>query len=338
MLDMEIVKDLTCPRCSETLVRTQEKAPSPADARNGNLVCQSCESHYPVIDGVPHFAIQLNEQENTAVSYGFQWTAFWKGFFDKGDVFGLSFADTGRYFLRSLGLAEAELSQKKVLDAGTGSGRIPMSIHRMGCHVYAIDIHRKLVMVAERMKDVKNVNFVQADLLNLPFRDGYFDVAWSSGVLMCTPDPKRAFRSISRKVRPGGRLFVSVYGKDFQHYRIFRHLLPFAHYLPPVANYVLAGILAVPLYFAFNSILFCARTFTSQKQPPYKVLWFTFENIEHKTYFSIVLNLFDQLHPRFQTEHSVDEVSEWFHTNDFRDIVVTESVGMVAIRGIRASG
>jgi hypothetical protein len=47
------------------------------------------------------------------------------------------------------------------------------------------------------------------------------------------------------------------------------------------------------------------------------------------------LNLFDQLHPRFQSEHSVDEVQAWFAANGFRDTTIMESVGMVGIRGIK---
>ena len=210
-----------------------------------------------------------------------------------------------------------------------------MSIYSMGCQVYAVDIHESLVLVAQRMRDVESVAFFQADLFDLPFAEGYFDIVWSSGVLMSTPNPRGAFRSIARKVRPGGRLFVSVYGKGLHHYRLFRHLLPFAHRLPITMNYIIAAVLAVPLYVAFNSLLFGVRTFKSGEAPPYRVLGFSVENTGYKTYFSILLNLFDQLHPRFQTEHSVDEVKEWFQTEGFHEISVTESTGMVALRGTR---
>ena len=73
------------------------------------------------------------------------------------------------------------------------------------------------------------------------------------------------------------------------------------------------------------------------EKPPYRFLGFSIENTTYKTYSSIVLNLFDQLHPEFQSEHSVEEVKGWFELNGFESIVVTESSGMVGVRGIKCA-
>jgi len=335
MLNKQILEDLACPQCGQTLILSEAKESLPNSVWNGMLVCQSCKNEYSVRDGVPYFAEQLREQEQTAKTFGFEWEGFWKGLFDKSDVFGLKFDDTASYFLRSVGLSVLDLKGMKILDAGTGSGRIPISIQHMGCQVYAVDIHKSLGLIAKRMDNETSVNVFQADLFNLPFKNEYFDVVWSSGVLMATPDAPKAFQSIASKVKANGRLFVSVYGKDLQHYRVFRHLLPFAHYFPPLLNYIISAILAVALYVVFNSILFVVRSFNSQKRSHYRILRFGINNIEYKSYSSVLLNLFDQLHPKFQTEHSVDEVKWWFKSNGFSEIVVTESIGMVAMRGIK---
>ena len=102
-----------------------------------------------------------------------------------------------------------------------------MSIHMKGCHVYAVDIHRSLGLIRELMKNASSIMFFQADLLNLPFNDEYFDIAWCSGVVMATPNASQAFGSIARKVKPGGRFFVSVYGKDLHHYGYSGIFFPF---------------------------------------------------------------------------------------------------------------
>ena len=47
--------------------------------------------------------------------------------------------------------------------------------------------------------------------MNLPFADGAFDVVYSIGVLHHTPDTKWAFLSLSRLVKPGGRIAIWVY-------------------------------------------------------------------------------------------------------------------------------
>jgi hypothetical protein len=153
---------------------------------------------------------------------------------------------------------------------------------------------------------------------------------------MHTPDAEGAFRSLAAKVKPGGRLFVSVYSNDLHHYRLIRRLLPFARYLPPTANYILSALLAIPLFVVFNTVLFLVRLLRGNQQPPYAILGFKIENTDPKSYSSIVLNIYDQLHPRFQTEHSIDEVEGWFVSNGFEEVVATEAGGgMSAARGVR---
>jgi SAM-dependent methyltransferase len=335
-LPLEVARGLVCPSCQKTLTLVQEAAAQSATVTNGHLSCAACRTTFSISNSVPRFCIDLQEQEKTARTFGFEWKAFWKGFFDKGDVFGLSFNDTAQYFLASVGLAASDLKDAKVLDAGTGSGRIPMILRDTGCKVYAVDIHDSLGLVAATMNGADRTYFFQADLMNLPFEDGFFDAAWSSGVIHHTPDPRKAFGAIARKVKPGGRFFVSVYGKDRHHYRLFRHFLPFAPRLPVSLIYLLAAVLALPLFLAFNGALFMVRALHKNEKPPYRFLGFMIENIGYKSYGSIVLNLFDQLHPRYQSEHTVDEVQEWFKSNGFRETVVTESVGMVGIRGIKS--
>ena len=55
---------------------------------------------------------------------------------------------------------------------------------------------------------------VQADLLDLPLAEAAFDLVFSIGVLHHTPDPRRAFAQIARRVKPGGRLAVWLYRKN----------------------------------------------------------------------------------------------------------------------------
>ena len=229
-----------------------------------------------------------------------------------------------------------DLNGLKILDAGTGSGRITISLQSSKCVVYAVDIHASLRLVADRLiKNTDRARFFLADLFALPFKDSFFDVAWSSGVIHHTPDPAMAFASIAKKVRPGGRLFVSVYGKDLHHYRLFRRLLPFTRRLPASATYLVSVLLSGILFIAFNAALFVVRLLQGNRKPPYRFMGFTVENIDYKSYRSILLNLFDQLHPHYQSEHSIDEVQAWFVSNGFHDTVIVESIGMVGIRGTK---
>ena len=114
-------EELVCPDCGGALT-TNAGGP-----RSSRVVCGGCGNPYPIINGVPHFALHLQDQTETAESFGFAWKAFWSGSFDKKSVFGLQTVDIKRHFLDSLGIREPELQGARVLDAGTGSGRIPMA-------------------------------------------------------------------------------------------------------------------------------------------------------------------------------------------------------------------
>jgi SAM-dependent methyltransferase len=190
--------------------------------------------------------------------------------------------------------------------------------------------------VADQLKNLENVSFFQADLFHLPFKDEFADIAWSSGVIHHTPDPAKAFAAIARKVKRGGRVFLSVYSKDLHHYRLLRRLMPFARHLPVAATYFLATLVAIPVYLAFNTALFLVRRMYHGQKPPYRFCGFTIENTRYQSYRGILLNIFDQIHPQYQSEHTIDEVRGWFLASGLSDITVVESIGMVGVRGIKS--
>ncbi len=65
---------------------------------------------------------------------------------------------------------------KFVLDAGCGLGRdVNMYAQFTKGTVYGVDISESVVMAEGRLKNVPNIRFIQADMMELPFEDEYFD-------------------------------------------------------------------------------------------------------------------------------------------------------------------
>jgi ubiquinone/menaquinone biosynthesis C-methylase UbiE len=106
---------------------------------------------------------------------------------------------------------------KTCLDAGCGGGRFVIAMGQLGAgKVHGIDISEKAIEAGkERAKErnLTNVEFTRASVLSIPFPDATFDYVVSSGVILLTPDPKKAFSELVRVLKPGGKLFLSVYGK-----------------------------------------------------------------------------------------------------------------------------
>jgi sarcosine/dimethylglycine N-methyltransferase len=99
----------------------------------------------------------------------------------------------------------------RVLDAGTGIGGTARLIAaERGARVSAVDITPEYCDVARWLNDAVGLGDVidvsVADVTELPFDDGSFDVVVSQHVQMNIADKTRLYAEARRVLRPGGRL------------------------------------------------------------------------------------------------------------------------------------
>lgn len=120
----------------------------------------------------------------------------------------------------------------RVLDAGCGTGVVTRAAAgRVGPSgaLAAVDLNPDMLETARRTTaDVRPaVDLRQADLVDLPFEDGAFDVALCQEVVQFLPDRVGALAELRRVVRPGGRLAFCVFRALEHHpvYAIFARLL-----------------------------------------------------------------------------------------------------------------
>ena len=93
------------------------------------------------------------------------------------------------------------------LAVGTG---IDIKRFPAGREIVAIDISETMLQRAEprRRMYAGDLNFVQADALNLCFPDASFDTVVTSCTMCSVPDPRRAFGELYRVLRHDGRLLM----------------------------------------------------------------------------------------------------------------------------------
>ncbi len=98
---------------------------------------------------------------------------------------------------------------KSVLDCGCGPGPITLRFADIVApgRVVGIDIEPTMIDQANRLaadSGLENLEFQVADIYDLPYEDGEFDVVFSSAVTEHLSDPVRALREIHRVTKPGG--------------------------------------------------------------------------------------------------------------------------------------
>ncbi|KAF5089127.1 Ubiquinone/menaquinone biosynthesis C-methyltransferase UbiE [anaerobic digester metagenome] len=104
-------------------------------------------------------------------------------------------------------------SGSRVLEAGCGVGAqtIALAKNSPEAEITSIDISRESLSHAEsliRSEGISNVNFKQADIINLPFPENSFDHVFVCFVLEHLQNPEVALQSLKRVLKRGGSITV----------------------------------------------------------------------------------------------------------------------------------
>jgi len=93
----------------------------------------------------------------------------------------------------------------KVLDIGTGDGRLASHLHSLGHEMAACDC------LPEAEWNLKHISYRQCDIaLGLPFNDETFDYVVCTEVIEHVENPFALCREIKRVLRPGGSVIMST--------------------------------------------------------------------------------------------------------------------------------
>lgn len=197
-----------------------ERAGADGQIVEGRLVADGGRS-YPVARGIPRFVLTEDEgQRQTEDSFGYKWQQRHSYEFDAYH------RAHSRWVVERYGFGSVEAmreffaGRRRILDAGCGSGLsasvwLDESWRDGGARAEWVgaDISVAIDVARERLGSIPGTDFVQADILQLPFRENSFDTIFSEGVLHHTPSTERAFKSLVPLLAPGGEIMFYVYRK-----------------------------------------------------------------------------------------------------------------------------
>lgn len=245
-----------------------------------------------VVGGIPRFV-----SDQHLDSFGHQWTTFEVAHEDEDRA----------TFEAKTGVRLSELKGLRVLDAGCGGGRYAKICGEAGASVVGADHTRAVEKARQLCSHLPNVQFVQADLKQLPLEPGSFDLVFSIGVMHHDVATRPVFDAVSRMVKPGGQYSVWLYRRN----QWWQELINSG--LRSVTTRMPASVLMpfCHLGAVLGSIPIVNRTLN-------KVVNFS----AHPSYENRVCDTFDWWAPKYQYHHSVEELSEWFETAGFGDLRV----------------
>ena len=101
-----------------------------------------------------------------------------------------------------------------VLDAGTGTARIPIALCAMRphWHLTCIDLSANMLKVgAQNVEQAGVRSQISLELIDakaMPYPDNYFDMVISNSIIHHLPDPLPFLREVRRVLKPNGAIFL----------------------------------------------------------------------------------------------------------------------------------
>ena len=126
-------------------------------------------------------------------------------------AWGDRFSEVGTRLISEVGVEGLD-----VLDVATGHGPTAITAARAGGRVTGLDLTPELLAIARRRADEAGVqvDWVEADMIAMPFPDGSFDRVLSTFGVMVAPDQRGMATELVRLCRPGGVIASTAWSPD----------------------------------------------------------------------------------------------------------------------------
>jgi SAM-dependent methyltransferase/uncharacterized protein YbaR (Trm112 family) len=213
-MNAKLLDVLASPGGRSPLVVAEDRAHN-GEVLDGTLAADDGRE-FAISDGVPRMAPTLesaDEQADTRTTFGAKWQTISDDERERLAEFQHRWFEQRFGFGDETGLARELDGAHWVIDAGTGPGIQAARLARVGrANVVGMDLSESVVRARRTFAlGRENLDYVQGDILNPPFRRHSFDFVVADQVLHHTPDCVRAFHSMAELVRPGGQLAAYVY-------------------------------------------------------------------------------------------------------------------------------
>jgi demethylmenaquinone methyltransferase/2-methoxy-6-polyprenyl-1,4-benzoquinol methylase len=125
----------------------------------------------------------------------------------------------------------------RALDVATGTGDLAIELSARGAQVVGLDFSERMLERARRKEP--GIEWIQGDLLELPFEDGSFDAGTVGFGVRNVADLEKGMSELRRVLKPGGRIGILEITRPRGPLRLFYRL--WFDVLIPLAGKILPG-------------------------------------------------------------------------------------------------
>jgi SAM-dependent methyltransferase/uncharacterized protein YbaR (Trm112 family) len=203
--------------CPHDQLPLEPDGAEPADGKLSEGTLRCGDGHeFEVRDGVPRLAPDRQgssgDQSGTFESFSAKWEQV------SPEELEQRFAQQYEWYVERYGFGDEDGlarfldGREAILEAGTGLGGDAARFARIsGAEVFGLDLSDGVLEAARHFGGPENLNYIQGDIMQMPFRPESFDFISSDQVIHHTPDAAAAFAHLAGLLRPGGNLAVYVY-------------------------------------------------------------------------------------------------------------------------------
>jgi ubiquinone/menaquinone biosynthesis C-methylase UbiE/uncharacterized protein YbaR (Trm112 family) len=313
-----LVEKLACPECRGDIEVAESLEETALRIRRGTLRCTACARRYPIDKGVPRLVKVAEDVAEVCRRFSFQWLSRWNGKFEGDRCYGFNDDVYIGWVKQQLESRRVPAPGEWLLDAGCGSGEKTQVLARL-CpeqEVVGLDLGvESLEKATARFGDMPNLDYVQGNIMEPPFKERQFDSGMSLGVLHHTNNTRQAFARFRRLLKEETTCVIWIYptyweGPEWRMPYFARDFITFGqgYRLPTGLLRLIAQSIVIGFYpivqFFFKK---CYRRI--RKDLPF----FDVDRMTRKErYDAQVFYCFDTLLPRYQWRHRIKEIESWF--------------------------